>query len=143
MVIRENIRQTVQILHTDHLNKSTAMNTSTRQYRNWVPGWATLLSIIACYGTLLLVALLSILGISVTVHTGAWAATIVLFAAVAALAIAANFRRHRVPAPLLLALAGVAIIAWVMFGSYNRIVELIGFAVLIAAAIWDRRVKAH
>ena len=119
------------------------MNTSTHQYRNWVSGCATLLSIIACYGTLLLVALLSILGISVTVHTGARAATITLFAAVAALAIAANYRRHRVAAPLLLSLAGVAIIAWVMFGSYNRIVELTGFAALIAAAVWDRRVKTH
>ncbi|MDJ0957506.1 MAG: hypothetical protein QNI91_11630 [Arenicellales bacterium] len=43
--------------------------------------------------------------------------------------------------PLILTCVGAALIVWVMFGSFNRILELIGFASLIVAATWDWRLK--
>jgi hypothetical protein len=38
---------------------------------------------VACYGTLLVIGALSLLGVSLAVNTGVWAGTIVFFAAVA------------------------------------------------------------
>lgn len=111
--------------------------------RNWLPGCATLLSIVACYGTLLIVSLLSIAGLSISVPTGPWAVTITVLAVVAALAIANNYRRHHSRPPLLLAAVGAGTIAWVMLGSYDRSLEIAGFALLIIATLWDRRTTSR
>ena len=111
--------------------------------RNWLPGCATLLSIVACYGTLFIVSLLSIAGLSVSLPTGPWAVTITVFAAVAALAIANNYRRHHSLPPLLLAALGAGTVAWVMLGSYDRLLEIAGFLALIIAAVWDRRITTR
>jgi hypothetical protein len=40
--------------------------------RSWLPGAATALAIISCYGTALLVGLLSLLGISLVIDPRAW-----------------------------------------------------------------------
>ncbi len=108
---------------------------------DWLASAATVLSIVACYGTLLVVGALSLLGISLAVHTGVWAGAISLFAVLAVVGIALGYKRHRTAAPLVLCVIGAGLIVWVMFGSYSRILELIGFAILIAAATWDWRLK--
>lgn len=64
-----------------------------------------------------------------------------LFAVLAVVGVVFGYRRHRVPAPVILAVIGAGLIVWVMFGSFNRILELLGFAALIAAATWDWRLK--
>jgi hypothetical protein len=61
----------------------------------WLAGVATLLSILACYGTLVIIGTLSLLGISVALHTGAWAGAISLFAVLAVAGVALGYRRHR------------------------------------------------
>ncbi len=75
------------------------------------------------------------------VHEGAWAGAISVFALLAVVGVALGFRHHGVLAPLVIATVGGAIILWVMFGSSERILELMGFAALIAATIWDWRLK--
>jgi hypothetical protein len=40
-----------------------------------------------------------------------------------------------------LAVVGAAMVLWVMFGSFNRAIEIAGFAALVAATIWDWRAK--
>jgi arsenite methyltransferase len=107
----------------------------------WLPGVATILAIAACYGTLLVVAALSLLGTTLVVHEGAWAGAISLFALLAVVGMALGYRRHHMLAPLVIAVISLALILWVMFGSYNRIIELIGFTGLIIAATWDWRLK--
>ncbi|MDH3601253.1 MAG: MerC domain-containing protein [Candidatus Tectomicrobia bacterium] len=102
-----------------------------------------MLSIVACYGTLFVISVLSLLGVSLTLHTGAWAGAIVLFAGLAVVGTALGYRCHRVPAPLILAGIGAGLIIWVMLGSFNRVLELLGFACLITAAIWDWRLKGR
>lgn len=114
---------------------------STSRKWDWLASVATVLSIVACYGTLLVISALSLLGIGLTVHTGAWAGVISLLAVLAVVGVALGYRRHRVPAPLILALIGASLIVWVMFGTYSRILELIGFATLVVAATWDWRLK--
>lgn len=107
----------------------------------WLAGVATLLSILACYGTLVVIGTLSLLGISVALHTGAWAGAISLFAVLAMAGVALGYPRHHMISPLVTAAFGTAIILWVMFGSYSRVLELIGFGTLIIAVAWDWRLK--
>jgi arsenite methyltransferase len=104
---------------------------------------ATALAIVSCYGTMLLVAALSLLGISLAINERAWAGAISGFAALAVLAIAASFRRHRSVGPILVATSGLALILWAMYGSYSRAVELAGFVLLIVATVWDWRMGAR
>ena len=107
----------------------------------WLPGVATILAIVACYGTLLVITTLSLLGITLVVHEGAWAGAISLFALLAVVGVALGYRRHHMLAPLVIGVVSLALILWVMFGSYNRIIEVIGFTGLIIAATWDWRLK--
>ena len=108
---------------------------------DWLASVATILSIVACYGTLLVIGALSLLGISLALNTGVWAGVIVLFAILAVAGIALGYQQHHELIPLILAFVGAALIVWVMFGSFNRALELIGFTVLIVAATWDWRLK--
>ena len=107
----------------------------------WLAGAGTILALCACYGTLGLVALLSMMGVTVAVHEGAWAGTISVFAVLAVGGMALGYRRHGALPPLVLAALGAALIVWVMFGVYHLAVELAGFALLVVATFWDWRVK--
>ncbi len=104
-------------------------------------GAAAALSIMACYGTLAVVSLLTLAGFSIDIHEGAWAAVIVVFAGLAFVGVLMNFRRHRTLGPVIVAAIGAALITWVMFVSFNRIIEVAGFVALITAAVWERRMK--
>ena len=104
-------------------------------------GVAVVLSIVACYGTLALVALLSLAGVTASVHEGAWAAAIVVFAWIAVLAVGVNIQRYRSLGPFILSDIGALLVSWVMIMDYSRVVEIVGFALLIAAALWDRQLR--
>jgi rhodanese-related sulfurtransferase len=106
---------------------------------SWLPGIATILAILACYGMTLIIGLLSMLGIALAVNERAWAGAISLFAALAAIAIAASYRRHRSVWPIVIVAPGLALILWAMYGSYSRSIELAGFVFLIVAALLDWR----
>jgi hypothetical protein len=116
----------------------------------WLAGAGTLLSLLACYGTLGLVAILSIMGVSLAINVHVWAAAIVAFALLAALGVGLGYRRHRKLGPVVVAFVGALLVIWAMYGSEtipalfgfpSRVIELIGFAGLIAAAAWDWRLK--
>lgn len=108
---------------------------------DWLAGGATLLAIASCYGTGALVGTLALLGVTLSVHEGAWAWTVTFFGALAAAGVILGYRGHSSLGPPLLALAGAALIAWVMFAEYNRIAELAGFAALAFATVWNWRLK--
>lgn len=117
---------------------------------SWLACGGTLLSVLACYGTLAVVAVLSLMGISLAINVHVWAAAIVLFAVVALLGIALTYRSHHHPGPLCVAIPGTLFIVLAMYGSNlldsrlgvsPRAVELLGFAALAVAAIWDWRLK--
>jgi uncharacterized integral membrane protein len=105
----------------------------------WLGGAGALLAIAACYGTLAVLGALSLLGVTLAINEAAWAGAISLFAVIAVAGMAFGYSRHRVKAPLIIAVVGAALILWAMFVSYSRIVEICGFAALIAAAVWDWR----
>lgn len=95
------------------------------------------LSMLACFGTLAAIALLSLAGIAVAVSPVLWAGTIVVLAALAAIAVAASVRRHGTYAALGLAVAGVAVLAYVQFVDYSVPVELAAFGLLAAGVALD------
>ena len=51
------------------------------------------------------------------------------------------FSKHRNPGPLMLSIAAAALLLWVFFAAYSKPLEMIGFALLILASIWDFTAK--
>lgn len=100
---------------------------------------ATVAALVACYGLLALVALLAVAGLTLPIPTAAWATTIAVLAALVPLALAANVRLHRHFGPLSLAVTGALAIAYTLMLTYDWRIEAAGFIVLLAAALWDRR----
>jgi rhodanese-related sulfurtransferase len=109
---------------------------------SWLPRAATALAVLSCYGTTALIGLLSLAGIRLAINEGAWAGATAIFAALATVTIAMSYRRHRIVGPAVVAALGLGLILWAMFGSYSRVIELAGFVLLIAAALWDWRAGA-
>ncbi len=95
------------------------------------------LALASCYGALAALALLAVLGVTLTLHEGVWAGAVALFAALTAAAVGGGYRRHGSAAPLGLAVVGFGLIAYTMFVAYSGAVELAGFALLAAAVAWD------
>lgn len=110
-------------------------------HSRWFAAASLMAALLACYGTLALIGLLSVLGISIAINADAWAGAIVVFAGLTAFGIALGMRRHRRPAPFLLALLGFALVAWAMLARYGRTSEITGFATLAAATAWDWRAR--
>lgn len=106
-------------------------------------GIAVVLSLVACYGTVALVLLLATAGITLNVHEGVWATAIVVFAWIAVLAMGVNIPLIRSLSPFILADMGALLISWVMFVNYSRGLEILGFAMLAAAAMRDRYLRKH
>lgn len=108
---------------------------------------ALALSVLACYGTLAAVALLSLAGLAVEIPAAAWAGAIVAFAVLAVLAVAGGLRRHGRRAPLAAAVPGLAGLVYVQFGSYSLGLELVAFALLALGVALDvvarRRLEAR
>lgn len=114
---------------------------SERSKLAWLPGIATGLSLIACYGTLAVAAILGALGVAIALDEALWAGAIVAFAALAAGGLAFGFSRHRVAWPLLMGGAGAAAIGYAMYVEFTRTIELAGFVLLCAATVWDWRLR--
>jgi hypothetical protein len=76
-----------------------------KHHAQGLAGAATLLAIVVCYGTLMLIATLSLIGITLVVHEGAWAVVISALAVLAVAGVLMGYWHHRTLAPLVLALA--------------------------------------
>lgn len=110
---------------------------------SWLPRTATAFAVLSCYGTTALIGLLSLLGVSLAVNERAWAGAISVFATLATFAMAVSYRRHHSIGPIVLAVFGLGLILWTMYGSYSRAIELVGFVLLVAATLWDWRAGAN
>ena len=107
----------------------------------WLPGAATALGVFSCYGTMILVGLLALLGISLAVDERIWATAVGVLSLLAAIAIALSYRRHRVIGPVIFAAIGAVLVLWVIYGSYSRVIEFFGFGFLVIATLWDWRAR--
>lgn len=101
----------------------------------------SLVAVVACYGTLATVALLSLVGVSVDVNE------VVLVKVVTGLLVLAlggmylSYRVHRKLGPLVLSICAAGLLLWVFYGTYSKPLELIGFAMLVTTSVWDFRTK--
>lgn len=110
---------------------------------DWLAGAATALSLVVCYGTLAVIALLGALGVAIALNETLWAGAIVAFAvlAVGGLGLGLGLLRHRHPWPILVGGLGAAILGYVMYAQYDRVTEFAGFVLLCIAAFWDWRLR--
>jgi arsenite methyltransferase len=98
-------------------------------------------ALLACYGTLVALGLLAVLGIGLALDEAIWAGAIALFAVLTALALVPGFRRHHGLGPSLLAAGGAGVIVYALFVNYHTLTELAGFATLAGAVGWDIRLR--
>ena len=96
-------------------------------------------AILACYGTLAALALLSAAGVNFVLNETVWAGVVVLGAGLAALAVCARARRYGGRLAAALALAGAGIVGYTQLVSYDLWIELAGFGLLAAAVVLDLR----
>jgi len=108
---------------------------------SWLGSAASLLAVGACYGTLAVVSVLSIIGISVKIDETTMEKLITGLLVLALGGMGYSYSMHRHPGPLMLSIAAAAILLWVFYGSYSKLMEFTGFAALIIASIWDFRTK--
>jgi len=118
-----------------------ANTTSDKKDYSWLGSAASLLAVAACYGTLAVVALLSIVGISIKIDESTMANLITGLLVLALGGMGYSYSVHRYPGPLMLSVASAAMLLWVFYGSYSKLLELSGFAALVIASIWDFRTK--
>lgn len=105
----------------------------------WLPGAAAILAFIACNGLFIIVAILSVFGITIAINPHVQAAVISLFAVLTLCFVFLGYRKHGVLGPMILAVIGAVIIVGTMYIYFNKIVESLGLLALIASAIWSWR----
>jgi hypothetical protein len=93
--------------------------------------------LLACYGTLAVLAALAMFGIALPIDSAAWAAVIAGLALVAPIGVALNRRWHGARGPLLLAITGAAMVLYVLLVAYDWRIEALGFLALLGGAGWD------
>src|SRR3546814_5668746 len=103
----------------------------------WLAPIATVLSLVACYGTLAAVALLGLLSIRIVLDEALWGGSIVAFVLVAVVGLAFGARRHRMLWPLAIGAVGALAIVYTMTVSYDRYTEIGGFLLLALATAAD------
>jgi len=96
-------------------------------------------AILACYGTLAALALLSAAGVNFVMNETVWAGVVVLGAGLAALAVGVRARRYGGRLAAALALAGAGIVGYTQLVRYDLWIELAGFGLLAAAVVLDLR----
>jgi len=103
----------------------------------WLPAAAALLAFLACNGTIILLALLSLVGVSTVINPHYQAAVISAFALLTPLLVLAGYRTHRALAPLVLSAAGALLVVAMMYIAYDKILESTGLLALGVAAAWN------
>jgi len=99
------------------------------------------LAAITCYGTLALVSLMSLLGVSLAINEGIWAGGIIFFAIIATVIIGLGKRKHHSIKPLITALIGSGILIYTMYVSYSMLSEALGFIILAIATYYDYNLR--
>ncbi len=109
----------------------------------WLPGAAAVLAFLACNGTILLVGLLSLFGVTLVINPHVQAATISIFSVLTLVFVFRGYRAHRIWGPLFLAFAGAVLVVGTMYISFNKAVESVGLILLIASAVWSWRASRN
>lgn len=93
------------------------------------------MALLACYGTLALVGVLSMLGAGMALNNGVWAAAILLCALLATVVIGIGIKKHRSKTPLAIAIFATGLLTYTMLVDYRLLLEIVAFAGL-GIATW-------
>lgn len=114
---------------------------SNKKDYSWIGSVTSMLAVVACYGTLATVVLLSVIVISIEIDEGLLVKLITGLLIFALAGMGYSYSLHRHPGPLLLSIASAALLQWVFYGSDSKPLEMTGFIVLVIASICDFRAK--
>ncbi len=106
---------------------------------SWLPGAAAILAFIACNGLFVIVAILSLFGITIAINPHIQAAAISLFAVLTLGFVFLGYREHHVAGPMILSVCGAVLIVGTMYIYFSKIVESLGLLALITSAVWSWR----
>ena len=107
----------------------------------WLPGATAILTFIACNGLIILVAILSVFGITIVINPHVQAGVISLFAALTLAFVFLGYRTHHVRGPMIMSAVGAVLVIGSMYIHFNKIIESAGLLALIASAVWSWRVN--
>ena len=99
------------------------------------------LAFLACNATVMLIAALSAIGISISINPHLQAAAISLFAVVTLLLVFSDFKKHQNPGPLILAGVASATLIGTMYIHFNKLLESIGLLELFITALWSWQLR--
>ena len=105
--------------------------------QSWLSGVAAILTLVACNGTIILVGLLAIFGVSVTINPHIQAVVVSIFAITSLIFVYRGFKTQQKAGPLVLAVIGTVLVVGSMYIYFNKIVESIGLVLLIGSTIWN------
>jgi len=92
---------------------------------------------IACNGLVILIAIFSFIGISITINPHIQAAAISIISMVTLVLVYRGFKQNRKIAPLILATVATVTLIGTMYIHFNKIVESVGLLALFVAALWS------
>jgi arsenite methyltransferase len=118
------------------MDKSPNSDTSGDKSGRLAPLFA-IFAFLACNGGILLIAALSVLGISISINPHLQAAAISLFSLVALWLVFRDFRNHRGIGPVILAALASATLIGTMYIHFDKFVESGGLLTLFAATLWS------
>lgn len=96
-----------------------------------------IMALLTCYGTLVVLALLSLVGLQMTLNQGLWGGFIVVFSWLSALGIAISGEGNRRVVPSLIAVMGAGLMSYTMLVTYSATIELVAFLLLATAVALD------
>ena len=96
---------------------------------------------IACNGLVILLAVLSAIGVSVSINPHIQAAAISFFAIVTLTLVFKEFKKNRTIGPLILATAATVTLIGTMYIHFNKIIESVGLLALFASALSSRQIS--
>jgi len=96
---------------------------------------------IACNGLVILLAVLSAIGVSVSINPHIQAATISFFTIVTLTLVFKEFKKNRTTGPLILATAATVTLIGTMYIHFNKIIESVGLLALFASALWSWQIS--
>ena len=96
---------------------------------------------IACNGMFVLIAVFSVVGISISINPHVQAAAISLFSVVTLAMVVSAFRKNRAIGPLILAVAATATMIATMYIHFNKFLESLGLLALFASALWSWQIS--
>ncbi len=96
---------------------------------------------IACNGLVIMIAALSLIGVSISINPHLQAAAISLFSVVTLSLVFIGFRKNRRIGPFILATIATVTLIGTMYIHFNKIIESLGLLALFVSTLWSWQIN--